>query len=275
MLSLNGQLVNNNSFRYDKLYVSAPSPEAKASIIAYHSATRIGPADELLEFTRSLRGYTARDIVQFVNKLSARYGPAMDLDRLRHGCLRTEFTPVHRIAPTGTNARSVRWSDIGGYADVKRQFRRAVELPMRAGRKPKSGLLLHGPSGCSKTMLTHALATECRLSMFEVTSANVMHSLVGQSEAALRDIIDKARAAQPSIVFFDDIDRVLPGRNVGGHTDSSVSDRLLNELMTSLNGANSSKNELVIFVAATNRPDNLDEVRAGHRHLLTDSPIID
>ncbi|WRT68478.1 uncharacterized protein IL334_005454 [Kwoniella shivajii] len=153
---------------------------------------------------------------------------------------------------------TVKWSDIGGQQEVKQKLRECVEWPLthrdtftRLGVEAPRGVLLYGPPGCSKTMTAKALATESGLNFIAVKGPELLNKYVGESERAVREIFRKARAASPSIVFFDEIDALGSARS-DDHTHSGVLTSLLNEMdgIEELSG--------VTVVAATNRPDILD-----------------
>jgi AAA family ATPase len=153
----------------------------------------------------------------------------------------------------------VRWSDIGGQEEVKRKLRESVEIPLthpetfkRLGIVPPKGVLLYGPPGCSKTLTAKALATEAGLNFLAVKGPEIFNKYVGEAERALREIFRKARAASPSIIFFDEID-ALTGTRDGGEGSS---DRILTTLLNELDGVEDLIN--VTVLAATNRPDVID-----------------
>ncbi|XAO26058.1 hypothetical protein I312_104892 [Cryptococcus bacillisporus CA1280] len=153
---------------------------------------------------------------------------------------------------------TVRWSDIGGQQDVKQKLKECIEWPLmhrdtfkRLGVEAPRGVLLYGPPGCSKTMTAKALATESGINFIAVKGPELLNKYVGESERAVREIFRKARAASPSIIFFDEIDALGSARS-DDHTHSGVLTSLLNEMdgVEELSG--------VTVVAATNRPDVLD-----------------
>ncbi len=157
---------------------------------------------------------------------------------------------------------SVRWSDIGGLDRVKLSLQESVELPFRnpavykhLGIDGPRGILLYGPPGVGKTLLAKAAATESQANFISVKGPEVMSKWVGESEKAVRVIFKKARQASPAIVFIDEIDAIAPRR--GLQTSSGVTERIVNQLLTSIDGLESL--ERVLVLAATNRPDILDE----------------
>ncbi|KIW20047.1 hypothetical protein PV08_00622 [Exophiala spinifera] len=151
----------------------------------------------------------------------------------------------------------VRWSDIGGQHSTKRQLQNAVQRPLKQasrmaefGLRPKKGLLLYGPPGCSKTLLVRALAAEAGTNFLAVKGAELISMYVGESERATREVFRKARAASPSIIFFDEIDAIASRGRQG--SDLNVLTTLLNEM----DGFEELRN--VFIVGATNKPENID-----------------
>lgn len=154
----------------------------------------------------------------------------------------------------------IRWHEIGGQSHIKSALRRAVETPLlhparikRLGLTPKKGLLLYGPPGCSKTLSAQAMATEIGFNFFAVKGAELLNMYVGESERAVREIFARARAASPSIIFFDEIESIGAKRSASGRNSGvNVLTTLLNEMdgIESLLG--------VLVLAATNQPQSLD-----------------
>eukprot|EP00388_Colpodella_angusta_P025885 GDKK01003922.1.p1 GENE.GDKK01003922.1~~GDKK01003922.1.p1 ORF type:complete len:557 (-),score=-10.85 GDKK01003922.1:24-1694(-) len=159
---------------------------------------------------------------------------------------------------------NVRWSDIGGSDEAKRMLQECVDWCLgrqqaifaHIGLPPPKGVLLYGPPGCSKTMLAKALARESNMNFVSVKGPEVYSKWVGDSEKAVRDVFKQARAAAPCVVFIDELDGMCGHRGAGG-----VGDRVISQLLTELDGlpaASSSASDSIIFVAATNRPENID-----------------
>jgi transitional endoplasmic reticulum ATPase len=155
----------------------------------------------------------------------------------------------------------VRWSDIGGLEDVKQQLREAVEWPLkyqdifeRMGIRPPKGILLYGPQGVGKTLLAKAAATESGANFIAVNGPEILSKWVGESERAIREIFRRARMVAPAIIFLDEIDSIAPAR--GSRVDSGVTDRIVNQLLTEMDGIKPLRG--VVVIAATNRPDLLD-----------------
>ncbi len=156
----------------------------------------------------------------------------------------------------------VRWEDVGGLAEVKARLIEAVEWPLqhpqlfeKAGIRPPKGVLLSGPPGCGKTLLAKAVATESQVNFISVKGPALLSKYVGESEKAVRDVFRKGRQAAPCIVFLDEIDSLVPARS-GGTSDSHVSERVLSQFLTELDGVEELKGVLVL--GATNRADLLD-----------------
>ncbi|KAI9323559.1 P-loop containing nucleoside triphosphate hydrolase protein, partial [Dichotomocladium elegans] len=157
----------------------------------------------------------------------------------------------------------VYWADIGGQEAIKARLKESVEWPLQANRtfarlgiRPPKGVLLYGPPGCSKTLMAKALATEAGSNFIAVKGPELFSKWVGESEKAVREVFRKARAASPSIVFFDEIDALTVKRG-GGGGNTSVADRVLSQLLNELDGIEPLVN--VTVVAATNRPDIIDD----------------
>ncbi|CCG80922.1 Ribosome biogenesis factor recycling AAA family ATPase [Taphrina deformans PYCC 5710] len=153
-----------------------------------------------------------------------------------------------------------RWSDIGGQEHVKQKLKESVEWPLthpdtfrRLGIVPAKGVLLYGPPGCSKTLTAKALATEAGLNFMAVKGPELYNKYVGEAERALREVFRKARAASPSIIFFDEIDALSGSRSGDGEGSS---DRILTTLLNEIDGVENLVN--VTILAATNRPDVID-----------------
>lgn len=156
----------------------------------------------------------------------------------------------------------VHWDDVGGLQDVKQQLIESVEWPLkhgplfaRAGIRPPKGVLLSGPPGCGKTLLAKAVANETQVNFISVKGPALLSKYVGDSEKGVREVFKKARQAGPCIVFFDEIDSLVPARGSGG-SDSHVSERVISQFLTEMDGIEELAGVLVL--GATNRPDLLD-----------------
>ncbi|HEC75883.1 MAG TPA: AAA family ATPase [Thermoplasmatales archaeon] len=156
---------------------------------------------------------------------------------------------------------NVKWEDIGGLQKAKQQLREAVEWPMKYNElfhhmdaQPPKGILLYGPPGTGKTLLAKAVATESEANFISVKGPEFLSKWVGESEKAVRETFRKARQAAPCIIFFDEIDAIAPSRGDVG--DSHVTERVISQLLTELDGLEELRD--VTVIAATNRPDIID-----------------
>lgn len=156
---------------------------------------------------------------------------------------------------------NVKWEDIGGLDDAKQELREAVEWPMTYGpmfehmrADPPRGILLYGPPGTGKTLLAKAVATESQANFISVKGPEFLSKWVGESEKAVRETFRKARQAAPCVIFFDEIDAITPTRGSG--FDSKVTERVISQILTEIDGLESLHN--VTVIAATNRPDIID-----------------
>ncbi|AEK73883.1 cell division protein CDC48 [Thermococcus sp. 4557] len=155
---------------------------------------------------------------------------------------------------------NVHWEDIGGLENVKEELREAVEWPLKypeafmgLGITPPKGILLYGPPGTGKTLLAKAVANESEANFIAIKGPEVLSKWVGESEKNIREIFRKARQAAPTVIFIDEIDAIAPRR---GTDVNHVTDRLINQLLTEMDGIQ--ENSGVVVIAATNRPDIID-----------------
>src|SRR5215831_20559568 len=156
----------------------------------------------------------------------------------------------------------VKWSDIGGLESIKQELQEAVEWPLKyqeifthADATPPKGLLLYGPPGTGKTLIAKAAANESEANFISIKGPELLSKWVGESEKGVREIFRKARQAAPCIIFFDEIDSIAPSRGAD-FGDSHVTERVISQLLTELDGLEILTN--VIVIAATNRPDIVD-----------------
>jgi transitional endoplasmic reticulum ATPase len=174
----------------------------------------------------------------------------------------------------------VKWADIGGLDGVKKELQEAVEWPLKypdlydkIGYSMPKGIMLYGPSGTGKTLLAKAVATESEANFISVRGPELLSKWVGESERGIREVFRRARQASPCVIFFDEIDAVAPTRGMGG--DSMVTERVVSQLLTELDGVQSLQG--VVVLAATNRIDIVDPalVRAGRFDKLIQIPLPD
>jgi len=157
---------------------------------------------------------------------------------------------------------NVHWTDVGGLEEAKQELREAVEWPLkhpdafkRMGIEPPRGILLYGPPGTGKTLLARAVATESEANFIAIKGPELLSKWVGESERGVRETFRKAKMVAPAIIFFDEIDALVPKRG-SGIGDSHVTERVISQLLTELDGLE--KLENIVVIAATNRPDLID-----------------
>ena len=174
---------------------------------------------------------------------------------------------------------NVKWSDIGGLEKVKQSLREAVEWPLtmpqnfkKLGITPPKGILLYGPPGCGKTLLAKAVATESNANFISIKGPELFSKWVGESEKRVRELFRRAKQVSPSIIFFDEIDAMVPKRGLG--FGEHVTEKIVSQMLTELSGLEELHD--VVVLAATNRPDMLDSamLRPGRfdRQILVPEP---
>ncbi|MEM4971407.1 MAG: CDC48 family AAA ATPase, partial [Sulfolobales archaeon] len=268
--------------RFDReIEIPPPDKKARREILAVH--TRSVPLDDdvnLDKIAEMTHGYTGADLAALVKEAAMnalrRFLAEKNVDLSKpipSELLRTlkvnmnDFIQaMNMIHPSllrevFVEVPEVRWSDIGGLDDVKQQLREAVEWPLkyqdifeRMGIRPPKGILLYGPPGVGKTLLAKAAATESGANFIAVNGPEILSKWVGESERAIREIFRRARMVAPAIIFLDEIDSIAPAR--GSRVDSGVTDRIVNQLLTEMDGIKPLRG--VVVIAATNRPDLLD-----------------
>ena len=179
-----------------------------------------------------------------------------------------------------TEIPDVKWSDVGGLTEVKRVLSETIEWPLKynklfehAKTSPSKGILLYGPPGTGKTLLAKAVASESEVNFISVKGPEILSKWVGESEKGIREVFKKAKQASPCIIFFDEIDSVVPRR--GSEAASHVVDRVISQFLTELDGIEELKG--IVVLAATNRLDIIDSalLRAGRFDFLLELPIPD
>ena len=267
--------------RFDReIEIGIPDRNGRLEIIQIH--TRGMPLAEDVDLTYladKTHGYAGADISALCKEAAMaalrRILPEMDLD--------ADEIPIdmlNRIAVTKGDFKealkdlqpssmrevlierpNVKWEDIGALESAKQELKEAVEWPLKYGKvfehmnaKPPKGILLYGPPGTGKTMLAKAVATESEANFIAVKGPEFLNKWVGESEKAVRETFRKARQASPCVIFMDEIDSITPERGTGG--DSNVSERVISQLLTELDGLEALND--VVIIAATNRPDIMD-----------------
>ncbi len=291
--------------RFDReIEIGVPDREGRKEILIIH--TRGMPIEGTEEERDEIRnglaaithGFVGADLAALAReaamKALRRYLPEIDLDRPipaevleRMRVTKEDFKDaLKEVEPSAlrevlVEVPRVSWGDVGGLEDVKQQLIEAVEMPIkepesfrRMGIRPPRGILLYGPPGTGKTLLAKAVATESEANFISIKGPEIMSKWVGESEKAIRQIFKKAKQVAPCIVFLDELDSLAPRRG-GMMNDSGVTERLVNQLLTSLDGMETM--EGVVTVAATNRPDIIDQalLRPGRFDRLLLVPVPD
>merc|ERR1712209_143672 len=186
------------------------------------------------------------------------------------------------LRETVVEVPNVTWDDIGGLEGVKRELQELVQYPvehpekfLQFGMQPSRGVLFYGPPGCGKTMLAKAIANECQANFISIKGPELLTMWFGESEANVRGIFDKARSAAPCVLFFDELDSIAKSRGGSGGDAGGASDRVINQILTEMDGMGSKKN--VFIIGATNRPDIIDPaiLRPGRLDQLIYIPLPD
>ena len=289
--------------RFDReIEIGVPDKAGRYEALQIH--TRNMPLGENMDLKRLAdvtHGYTGADIASLCReaamKALRRYIPEINLEKERIApeilekmvVKMEDFMSAYReITPTAmrevyVEVPQVQWTQVGGLKQVKQELMESVEWPLkkpevfkRMGINPPRGILLYGPPGSGKTLLARAVATESEANFISIKGPEMFSKWVGESEKAIREVFRKGRTAAPAIIFFDELDAIVPRRGVG-YADSGASERVISQLLAELDGIETLQNVLVI--AATNRPDILDPavMRPGRfdRLIYVPSPDFD
>jgi len=268
--------------RFDReIEIGIPDKKGRHEVLQVHTRGMYLADDvDLKKLSEVAHGYTGADLAALSReagmKALRRYLPEIDLEQERIPPAVLEKMKVtmedfmnafREITPTAMRevaieVPTVHWDEVGDLGEVKQELRESVEWPLksaevfeRMGIKPPKGILLFGPPGCGKTLLARAVATESEANFISIKGPEVFSKWVGESEKAIREVFRKARMSAPSIVFFDEIDSLVPRRG-SGYGDSGVTDRVISQLLTEIDGITALQD--VVVIAATNRPDIVD-----------------
>ncbi|HIM86945.1 MAG TPA: AAA family ATPase [Candidatus Poseidoniales archaeon] len=289
--------------RFDReIEIGIPDRDGRKEVLQVHtrgmpiSRDKDGHWKKIDHFAEITHGFVGADLAALAREaaMSAlrRYLPEIDLDEPIPPKLLQEMKVTNDdfkealkdVEPSAlreimVEIPKVKWDEVGGLEDVKQQLKETVEWPLtnpegfeRLGIKPPRGLLLYGPPGNGKTLIAKAIATESAANFIAIKGPEVMSKWVGESEKKLREVFRKAKQVSPCIVFLDELDALAPTRGTGG--DNNVSDRLVDQLLTSMDGLENM--EGVITIGATNRPEIIDQalLRPGRfdRMILVGEP---
>ncbi|MFB6140891.1 MAG: AAA family ATPase, partial [Halosimplex sp.] len=274
--------------RFDReIEIGVPDEMGREEILQIH--TRGMPLSDDVNLGRladETHGFVGADIESLTKeaamKALRRYLPEIDLDEEdippslidRMIIKREDFRgALNEVSPSAmrevlVELPKVSWDDVGGLEEAKGKVQESVEWPLnkpekfqRMGIDPPSGVLLYGPPGTGKTLMAKAVANETDANFISVRGPQLLSKWVGESEKAIRQTFRKAKQVAPTVIFFDELDSLAPGR--GGDVGSNVSERVVNQLLTELDGLEDMEDVMVI--GATNRPDMIDPalIRSG------------
>ncbi|KAK1229140.1 Peroxisome biosynthesis protein pex1 [Marasmius sp. AFHP31] len=274
--------------------VTPPNKDARRDILTRITQNHLKAAKELrqdaeapINFTylaTQTEGYSATDLQDLVSRAVHQVVMKMTLERKEPVISMVDFEEA-KAGFVPLSLRDIKleksetsWSDIGGLQETKRVLRETMEWPTKYGpifaQSPlrlRSGLLLYGYPGCGKTLLASAVAKECGLNFIGVKGPEILNKYIGESEKTVRDIFERASSAKPCVLFFDEFDSIAPKR---GHDSTGVTDRVVNQMLTQMDGAEGL--EGVYVLAATSRPDLIDSalLRPGRldKSLLCNMP---
>ncbi|KAJ3727064.1 P-loop containing nucleoside triphosphate hydrolase protein [Lentinula raphanica] len=279
------------------IHVTPPNKDARRDILSKIVHDRLNAANDLTQapdapinfsyLATQTEGYSATDLQDLVSRAihqvtmrltSENKEPILTIADFE--AARADFVPLS-LRDIKLDKSDVSWADIGGLHETCRILRETLEWPTKYGpifaQSPlrlRSGLLLFGYPGCGKTLLASAVAKECGLNFITIKGPEILNKYIGASEKTVRDIFDRASSAKPCVLFFDEFDSIAPKR---GHDSTGVTDRVVNQLLTQMDGAEGLDG--VYVLAATSRPDLIDSalLRPGRldKSLLCNMPDVD
>ena len=287
--------------RFDReIEIGIPNRDARFEILKIH--TRGMPLEKTVKLKKLAdltHGYVGADLAALSKEAAMRslrrVLPKMDLEaeeipvEILNELIVVKddfFAALRELEPSAMREvvienPNVNWTEVGGLETAKQELIEAIEWPLKYPKlfdhmnfDSPSGILLYGPPGTGKTLLAKAVATETQANFISVKGPEFLSKWVGESEKAVRETFKKARQAAPCIIFFDEIDAVVPTRG-GGSSDSHVTERIISQILTELDGLESLHG--VIVIGATNRPDIIDPalLRPGRFDRLIHIPMPD
>lgn len=288
--------------RFDReVDIGIPDPTGRLEILRIHTKNmKLSDDVDLEQIAADTHGYVGADLASLCSEAAMQQiREKMDLIDLDEDTIDAEVLDSlgvtmenFRFALGVNNPSALRetvveiptttWNDIGGLDKVKRELQETVQYPvehpekfLKYGMSPSKGVLFYGPPGTGKTMLAKAIANECQANFISIKGPELLTMWFGESEANVRDVFDKARAAAPCVMFFDELDSIAKSRGGSGGDAGGASDRVLNQILTEMDGMNAKKN--VFIIGATNRPDQIDSalLRPGRLDQLIYIPLPD
>ena len=268
--------------RFDReIEIGVPNRDGRLEVLQIH--TRGMPLDkdvDLQKLADISHGFVGADLQALAKEAAMRAlrrvlpdinlsSESIPLDTLRKIIVRMQdfMEVIKETEPSAmrevfVEVPDIKWEDIGGLTAIKQELQEAVEWPLKylnvftyADATPPKGILLYGPPGTGKTLMAKAAANESEANFISIKGPELLSKWVGESEKGVREIFRKARQAAPCIIFFDELDAIAPTRG-GDHGDSHVTERVISQLLTEMDGLEILTN--VVVIAATNRPDIID-----------------
>jgi len=284
--------------RFDReLDIGVPDDNGRLEILRIHTKNmKLAPDVKLEEIAANTHGYVGADLAQLCTEAALTcIREKMDLIDIEEETIDAEVLDAMAVNQEHFNAGlgscnpsslretvvevpNVKWDDIGGLEDTKRNLQEMILYPIehpekfeKFGMQPSRGVLFYGPPGCGKTLLAKAVASETSANFVSIKGPELLTMWFGESEANVREVFDKARSAAPCVLFFDELDSIGTARGSSG----GAGDRVMNQLLTEIDGVGVKKN--VFFIGATNRPELLDEalLRPGRLDQLIYIPLPD
>lgn len=288
--------------RFDReIDIGVPDENGRLEILRIHTKNmKLAPNVSIEEIASKTHGYVGADLAQLATEAAMQcIRDKMDLIDVDEDTIDAEVldsmavTQEHfnialghcnpsSLRETVVEVPNVKWDDIGGLEDVKRNLQEMILYPIehpekfeQFGMQPSRGVLFYGPPGCGKTLLAKAVASECSANFVSIKGPELLTMWFGESESNVREVFDKARAAAPCVLFFDELDSIGTARGSSAGDAGGASDRVMNQLLTEIDGVGSKKN--LFFIGATNRPEILDEalLRPGRLDQLIYIPLPD
>jgi len=288
--------------RFDReVDIGIPDATGRLEIIRIHTKNmKLDDGVDLEQIAAETHGYVGSDMASLCSEAALQQiREKMDLIDMEEETIDAEVLDSlavsmdnFRFAMGATNPSALRetivevpnvsWEDIGGLENVKRELQELVQYPvehpekfLKFGMTPSKGVLFYGPPGCGKTLLAKAIANECQANFISIKGPELLTMWFGESEANVRDVFDKARMAAPCVLFFDELDSIAKSRGGSGGDGGGASDRVINQILTEMDGMGAKKN--VFIIGATNRPDIIDSaiLRPGRLDQLIYIPLPD
>ncbi|KAL5726072.1 Cell division control protein 48 E [Ranunculus cassubicifolius] len=288
--------------RFDReINIGVPDEVGRLEVLRIHTKNmKLSDDVDLEKVSKNTHGYVGADLAALCTEAALQcIREKMDVIDMEDDSIDAEIlnsmyvTNEHYTSALGTSNPSalretvvevpnVNWEDIGGLENVKRELQEVVQYPVehpekfeKFGMSPSKGVLFYGPPGCGKTLLAKAIAKECQANFISIKGPELLTMWFGESEANVREIFDKARQSAPCVLFFDELDSIATQRGSSVGDAGGAGDRVLNQLLTEMDGMSSKKT--VFVIGATNRPDIIDPalLRPGRLDQLIYIPLPD